>query len=183
MHLHLIPILLSLESSYLLLLYSLISKPTNMVKTRTLYQLISAIKPKIVHNRIMFDPKVGGEKLVYKCITYPIHSFRVYNNCYIEIPGISYVLSVLLNIPMRGNTNTVVFLRPTKELWRDYEKKWTAIHEWGKKHYPLTNIWLEMSFDYHNIYKTLPIIKRKVEDQKLKKLLRQNKIKFTINNY
>lgn len=154
-----------------------------MAQTKTLYKLIEETCPIIVQNSIRFDPKVGGEKLVYKCVTYSIHKVRLYNNCYVEIPGIIYILSVLLSIPIRNNTNTVVFLRPTKELWKDYNEKRTPIDQWGKRDYPLTNIWLEMDFDYTNIYKTVPRIKTKVEDQTLKKLLRQHKKQFTFNNY
>ena len=142
------------------------------------YVLLKKDSPTIKGKHVIFDAKVGGEKLVYKRIRYSINVFKI-GNLEIKIPSMVYWLKEF-GAPVSNNTDTIVFLRPFKKTWDNSERPRVSYDEWGKKDHPLTNIWLIIQFDYTDISQTVPLIKEYVEDAKLKKLLRQKAEKFII---
>lgn len=141
-----------------------------MIKTKALYTLTRSDIPTIKGKRVVSDAKVGGEKLVYKREISPILIISIFN------------LQVTLPlIPVKGEkkVETVVYLRPYKNNWSK-KKDRLPFHLWGKKEHPLTNLWVELEFDYQDITKSFPIVKARVEDHSIIKNLRQHAEKFSI---
>lgn len=151
-----------------------------MIKTKTTYSLIKGDIPIIKGKRIVSDVRVGGEKLVYKRVSYPIRVWKIFNLLTVHIP---LVLCRKKNgkIGLDINISTVAFLRPYKKNWAKKKEK-EPFHLWGKKEHPLTNIWVELEYDYEDNIKSTPLIKARIEDHKLIKFLRQHDQKFTLIN-
>lgn len=151
-----------------------------MIKNKTTYTLIKGDIPIIKGKCIISDARVGGEKLVYKRVSYPVHIYKLFNRLTIHIP---LVLGRKRNgkIGLEVETSTIVFLRPYKKNWAKKKDK-EPFHLWGKKEHPLTNIWVELEYDYQDNIKSTPLIKARIEDHTLIKFLRQHDQKFTVIN-
>jgi hypothetical protein len=141
-----------------------------MIKTKALYTLTKSDIPTIKGKRVISDAKVGGEKLVYQRETSPILTFSIFKK------QVSFPL-----IPIKGEkkVETIVYLRPYKNNWSK-KKDRLPFHLWGKKEHPLTNLWLELEYDYQDITKSYPVAKSRVEDHSIIKHLRQHAEKFSI---
>jgi hypothetical protein len=148
-----------------------------MIKMKEVYTLIKKDVPEVTGRHIVSDARVGGIKLVYKRVSYPIKYYTISKFTF-TIPLVLYRKrsgGIGLNI----TKSMVVYLRP-------YKKNWTTSRNrlphnlWGKKEHPLTNIWVELLCDYEDIMKSMPIIKTRIDDQLIIKFLRQVDEKFTI---
>lgn len=151
-----------------------------MLQKKNVYTLIKKDVPEMKGKHIISDAGVGGEKLVYKRVTYPVKVRTFFNRWKIIIPLVLY-RKIRGGIALDIETSTVIFLRPYKKNWAVKKDK-EPFHKWGKKEYPFTNIWVELEFDYTDITKVIPIIKTQIEDHSLIKLLREHEEKFTIIN-
>lgn len=150
-----------------------------MTQIKSVYTLIKKDVPKIKGKHILSDARVGGEKLVYERVSYPIFIWLLFNLFKIHIPLVLHKKKfggIGINLKKK---ETVVYLRP-------YKKNWTKKKErlpfclWGKKDHPLTNIWLELEYDFEDIMKKIPLMKSQVEDHSLIKFLRQHKENFIL---
>lgn len=150
------------------------------MKNKVTYTLLRKDIPSIKGKHILHDVRVGGEKLVYKRVTMPIQQIKVFNLFTISIPLILY-RKLNGGIGIDITTEKVVFLRPYKKNWSN-KKERLPFHLWGKKEHPLTNIWLELEYDYEDIISSSPLIKARVEDLTLIKFLRQHEETFKIIN-
>jgi hypothetical protein len=148
------------------------------MKKKITYTLIKKDIPSIKGRHILHDVRVGGEKLVYKRVTIPIQQIRFFNLFTISVPLLLYK-KIKGGIGLDVTTEKVVFLRPYKKNWA-HRKERLPFHLWGKKEHPLTNIWLELEYDYEDIINSSPLIKTRIEDITLIKFLRQHEEKFTI---
>lgn len=151
-----------------------------MRKTKHTYSLIKQDIPTIVGKRIVSDARVGGEKLVYKRVSYPVRVWKFFNLFTIHVPLVLY-RKRNGSIGIDVNTSTIAFLRPYKKNWAKKKDK-EPFHLWGKKEHPLTNIWVELEYDYQDNIKSTPLIKTRIEDHTLIKFLRQHDQKFTVIN-
>lgn len=129
---------------------------------------------------VISDARVGGEKLVYQRVSYSVQVIKPFNLFTVMIPLLLY-RNINGKIELKKETTKVAYLRPYKKNWAP-KKDRLPFHEWGKKEHPLTNIWVELEFDYKDIVSQMPIIKSRVEDQSLIKFLRQHEEKFTVIN-
>jgi hypothetical protein len=148
-----------------------------MIKTKEVYTLIKKDVPEVTGKTIVSDARVGGIKLVYKRVSYPIKYYTVFNKVF-TIPLVLYrkrTGGIGINI----TKSKVVYLRPYKKNWTTSRNR-LPHHLWGKKGHPLTNIWVELLFDYEDIIKSMPLIKTRIDDQLIIKFLRQVDEKFTI---
>ena len=146
------------------------------------YILIDKAIPTIKGKQIYHDVRVGGEKLVYKTVSYPVNIYKLFDKFTITIPLLFY-RKKSNGIGIDKTESKVVYLRPYKKNWApkrrpDGSKEKKPFHLWGKKDHPLTNIWIELEYDYEDIIKSIPIIKETVIDDVLIKFLRQHKDKF-----
>ena len=151
-----------------------------MIKTKNIYTLISGDIPIVKGKKILSDVRVGGEKLVYKRVSYPIRLYNFFDLFTITVPLVLYRKRTG-GISIDVSTSTVVYLRPYKKNWAHRKDK-LPFHLWGKKDYPLTNIWVELEYDYEDIMKSTPLIKTRIEDHSLIKFLRQHEEKFVLVN-
>lgn len=151
-----------------------------MIKEKSTYSLIKKDIPEIKGRRIISDARVGGEKLVYKRVSYPVRVWNIFNLFTITIPLVLYRKRTG-GIGLEINTSTIAFLRPYKKNWAK-KKDMEPFHLWGKKEHPLTNIWVELEYDYQDNIKSTPLLKTRIEDHILIKFLRQHDEKFTIIN-
>jgi len=150
------------------------------MKKKEIYTLIRKDIPIVRGKHIISDARVGGEKLVYNRVTYPICILNVFDLFKINVPLILYK-KIKGGIGIDIKKDTVVFLRPYKKNWAA-KKDRLPFHLWGKKEHPLTNIWLELEFDYQDIMKGTPIIKTRIDNHSLIKFLRQHEEKFVLIN-
>lgn len=151
-----------------------------MIKTKSIYTLIQGDIPIIKGKHIISDVRVGGEKLVYKRVSYPVRTYNILNLFTITIPLVLYRKKTG-GIALDITTENVVYLRPYKKNWKQRKDR-LPFHLWGKKDHPLTNIWVELEYDYEDIMKKTPLIKTRIEDQFLIKFLRQHEEKFELIN-
>jgi hypothetical protein len=140
------------------------------MKEKTIYTLIKSD---------IDDAKVGGDKLIYNRVTYPVLLLNLY---YFKV-----AIPLLLHEKKTGGLGidikkeTVIYYRPYKSLW-DTKRNHLPYHLWGKKNNRYTNMWLELEFDHQDIYKRSPIIKTRIDDQTLIKLLQKHTAKFVLYN-
>ena len=95
------------------------------------YTLVSKIAPTIKGNRVLHDSGVGGIKLVYN-----VKHFRVYKLFNLRLEGL---------FPFKETHE--VYLRPYKKVW-DVSRKRLPKNLWGKKHHPLTSMWVLLVKNY-----------------------------------
>lgn len=138
-----------------------------IIKKKVTYELIKKDIPTILNNVVRKDCNVGGIKLVYKIKTSLVKEYNFLGTI-IYIPTFSGILK-----------ETRIFLRPFKEEW-DTERNRLPTNFWGKKSHPLTNLWLELAYDYENIHEETPLFKEEIRNHNLIKLLRHNTNKFSI---
>lgn len=148
-----------------------------MIKIKEVYTLIKKDIPEIRGKNIISDARVGGEKLVYKRKSFPVRIYQFYF-LKIVIPLIVYRKRAG-GLGLDITTSEVVYFRPYKKNW-SHRKNKLPFHLWGKKDHPLTNIWTELEFDYQDIMKEYPVIKTRIEDHSLIKILRQHDEKFVL---
>ena len=153
------------------------------MKTKIKYTLLEKSIPVIKKNSIVYDARVGGEKLIYQKTTTNFTTINIGKLFSIDIPLI-FKMNKKGKISRNIIKEKIIFLRPYKNYWNKDGKrdKWLPFHQWGKKEHPLTNIWLEMLFDFTDIMKQTPVIKSCVDDPIIIKFLRQHEEEFTIIN-
>lgn len=137
------------------------------IKKKVTYKLIKKDIPLICNNVIRKDYNVGGIKLVYEIKTSLVKEYKLLGIT-IYIPTFSGILK-----------ETRIFLRPFKKDWNK-ERNRLPTNFWGKKFHPLTNLWLELAYDYEDIYKETPLMKEEIRNHNLIKLLRHSTDKFSI---
>jgi len=141
---------------------------------REVYTLIKKDLPKITGKTILVDNNKGGELLSYK----------VYNEIYKEIRIFNIRIIITL---FKKNQRNIVFLRPFKKNW-DTSKHRLAPVYWGKKNYPLTNLWCILNTDFEgNISEKSNeiLVQDYILNKALNRYLKNHTKKFTIeiNNY
>lgn len=146
---------------------------------KEVYTLIKKDVPDIKGKTIITDARVGGEKLVYKRVSYPVNKIILFNKYTIMVPLLLY-RKIMGGFGLDIITKEVVCFRPYKKIWtsRNKRSKKEPFNLWGKKDHPLTNMWLELEYDYEDIYKKSPLIKTRIEDQSLINFLRQHEENF-----
>lgn len=131
------------------------------------YLLKSKQVPEVTKTRIIEDVGVGGIKLVYKVRTF----------YYKEIKIFGYLIP--LPWPCRIDFGTFIVLRPYKVRW-DTERNRLPRNYWGKKDNPLTNMWIEVEYDYDNIDKDLVYYKDMITDHELIKYFKKHTDEFSV---
>lgn len=160
------------------------TKPCIMTKRITKYTLLKKDVPKMKGKTILSDARVGGEKLVYSTISYPISTITLFNRYTVHIPLVLYRKDYG-GIGIDLVKEVKVFYRPYKKHWVkkvEGQKIRVPFHLWGKKEHPLTNIWVQLAFDYKDIYSNWPVIEKEIENHILIKFLRQHEEQFNIIN-
>jgi hypothetical protein len=154
-----------------------------MIKKKTTYTLIKKDVPEMKGRRVVTDARVGGEKLVYQRVTMPFKVKNILGLFNITVPLMFY-RKRSGGIGVDREIDTVIYLRPYKKNWA-LKKDREPFHLWGKKEHPLTNIWVELEYDYEDITRSTPLIRTRLDDNEnilLIKFLRKHEEKFTIIN-
>ncbi len=143
------------------------------------FKLLKSDLPEIDKKVIINDAGVGGIKLVYQvsihqCITFPFRNELVI----IPLPWIysfkpfSFVRSI-----------EKVFLKPYKEYWtKNGERGKLPKCLWGKSDEPLTELWIEMEFDYEHIDRGIVLPKKEIRDTNITKHLNKIRKSFFVKS-
>lgn len=137
---------------------------------KNVYTLKSKVIPEIHNNIIRKNGEAGGVKLVYDKKSFIVRKCNLCNT--------DFYIRVSLN----SLKEIKVYLRPFKKDWNIKRNKLSK-NKWGKKNNPLTNVWLELAFDHHNISRNIALMEREIEDHVFIKKLRNNPNRiFIISN-
>ena len=131
------------------------------------FTLVSKRVPVIEDNNIVIDSQVGGIKLTYKEEIFRlVHILRKFR------------FESLFPIKVINR----VYLKPYKSIW-DTSRHRLPKNHWGKKDYPLTNLWLELDKDYDFIGdEAIIMIDHQIKSNELIRYLNKTTEYFTIIN-
>ena len=142
------------------------SKEDTKYFRKPIYTLKSSIVPEIQNNVIRKNGQAGGIKLVYKTKTFIVRKCKIKH------------FTFYIRTSINALKKTKIYLRPSKEHWND-KRYHLSKNDWGKKNHPLTNLWLEMEFNWNDIIKEHPLMKENITDHKFRALLqKQNNFLF-----
>jgi len=97
--------------------------------------------------------KVGGVKIVYRLRTYELYA----------IWNLRLFLIKVYN-PFFYKEEIKVYLRPLKKLW-DTSRGRLSRDRWGGNTKPLTNMWLELEYDFGLLSRTsIPILREEISN-------------------
>ena len=137
------------------------------------FRLLKKDLPEIINKVVVQDDvNVGGIKLVYEV------SLR---DCFILN---FFGRQRLVELPSYKKSKKIirVFLRPYKKLWSEKRDKKLPKNFWGKNDELLTQLWVELEFDYIDLQSAIIILTKEIRDTNITKHLSKTKNLFYVKS-
>ena len=134
---------------------------------KTVYTLKSKAIPKIQNNVVRSDG-AGGVKLIYNTKSFKARRCNMFDT--------DFYIRASFKLLSKG---LKIYFRPLKESWNK-DRNSLSKNDWGKPNNPLTNLWLMLDHDHHDITRRRPLMKSKVTNHAFIKKLGDAKNEFFI---